>query len=227
MTHLEAKARIFLSQRPLLYPLIQTLRGRTSGEYCDGSTDLCIEGFESSANTFVHSAFRVLDEDLSMAHHKHVVANLKRALRYDVPTLIMYRDPAEAIPSLVARFRPGIEEAPLRYVHFYRFVIEHADRFMLVSFEEATSDIGAVVTRVSEAWGFQFPSFDPHELERLAKKRIKEWTEKYGHLNQISLPREEREQVKKDIRARLPETEAFPEARGVYAQLQDIRQQAH
>lgn len=223
MTHLEARARIFLTKRPLLYPWLQTLRGRDSGEYCEPDTDLCIEGFESSANTFVHSTLRVLDENLSMGHHKHVVANLKRALRYHVPTLIMYRDPADAIPSLVSRFRPGIEEAPLRYVHFYRFVIQHADRFMLVSFEEATSDIGAVINRLSEVWGFQFPSFDSREIERKAKRRIEKWTEKYGHSDRISLPREERDRVKEDIRARLPEIDAFVEAKNLYAQLEDIR----
>lgn len=226
MTYLEAKARIFLTQRPLLYPWLQTLRGRDSGEYCGSDTDLCIEGFESSANTFVHSALRVLDEDLSMAHHKHVVANLKRALHYDVPTLIMYRDPADAIPSLVSRFRPGIKEAPLRYVHFYRFVVRHADRFLLVSFEEATSDIGAVVNRISETWGFQFPSFDSAEIEWKAKRRIEEWTEKYGHPDRISLPREERDRMKKDIQSRLPETNGFVEAKKMYARLQDTRQHA-
>jgi hypothetical protein len=226
MTYLEAKARIFLTQRPFLYPWLQMLRGRDSGEYCGPDTDLCIEGFESSANTFVHSALRVLDEDLSMAHHKHVVANLKRALRYDVPTLIMYRDPAEAIPSLVSRFRPEIEEAPLRYVCFYRFVVQHADRFMLVSFEEATTDIGAVIDRVGGAWDLQFPYVDSEEIEEGAKRKIETWTERYGHPDRISLPREDRNRVKEDIQARLPETKGFTEAKKMYARLQDIRQQA-
>ena len=226
MTYLEVKARIFLTQRPLLYPWLQMLRGRDSGEYCRPDTDLCIEGFESSANTFVHSVFRILDENLAIAHHKHVVANLKRALHYEIPTLIMYRDPAEAIPSLVSRFRPEIEEAPLRYINFYQYVLDHTDEFMLVSFEEATSDIGAVIDRVSGAWDFQFPAVDSEEIEQKAKRRIEAWTERHGHPDRISLPREDRNRVKEDIRARLPETDGFAKAEKVYARLQDVRQQA-
>ena len=226
MTYLEARARIFLTQRPLLYPWLQTLRGRDSGEYCGPETDLCIEGFESSANTFVHSAVRVLNEDISMAHHKHVVANLKRALQYDVPTLIMYRDPADAIPSLVSRFRPGIDEAVLRYIHFYRYVLEHTDRFMLVSFDEAISDIGAVMKRVSQTWEFQFPCFDSVEIEKKAKQRIETWTERHGHSDRISLPREERDRMKKELQSRLPETNGFSQAKTVYSRLQEIRQQS-
>jgi hypothetical protein len=97
---------------------------------------------------------------------------------------------------------------------------------MLVSFEEATSDIGAVVNRIGETWEFQFPSFDSTEIERKAKRRIEEWTEKYGHPDRISLPREERDRMKKDIQSRLPETNGFAEAKKMYARLQDIRQQA-
>jgi hypothetical protein len=214
---------MFLSRRPTLFPLIQKLRGKTTGTYCTKSTDLCIEGFESSANTFVYNAFRTLDEELGISHHTHTVANLKRAQRYNVPTLILYRDPSDAIPSLISRFRPEAEEARLRYLHFYRHVLDNADEFLLVSFEEATNDIRAVVRRVNDRWGFGFSVPDSDDFEQRVKNGIKEWAEKHGDEERISLPREEREQRKEQIRDHLRTQSALDEAKNIYAQLQDAR----
>jgi hypothetical protein len=223
MTHLEVLARIFLTYRPTLYPWLQSLRGRTWGEYCTKETDLCIEGFESSANTFLYNAFRLLDSDLTVGHHTHVVANVRRAFRYGVPTVILYRDPSDCIPSLVSRFRPEPNEASLRYVYFYRFVLNHSGRLMLVSFDEATSDIQEVINRVDDRWAFGFPSIDPNDFERRVKNEIKEWTEKHGQSEKISLPREDRERQKEQIRDQLRKQRAFQEAKDIYAQLQDAQ----
>jgi hypothetical protein len=117
-----------LTERAWLFPLVQHLRGKSAGTFCDASTDLCVEGFESNANSFMVNVFRRLRSDLQVAHHTHSVANLKRSRQYDVPTVILFHDPVDAIPSLVSWFRPGLHEAVLRYIRFYRDVCGHTSK---------------------------------------------------------------------------------------------------
>jgi hypothetical protein len=94
---------------------------------------------------------------------------------------------------------------------------------MLVSFDEATSDIQEVINRVDDRWAFGFPSIDPNDFERRVKNEIKEWTEKHGQSEKISLPREDRERQKEQIRDQLRKQRAFQEAKDIYAQLQDAQ----
>lgn len=208
-----------LTKRARLFPLLQRIRGKSTGTFCRPSTDLCIEGYESSANSFTFNVFRLLRPDLQIAHHTHSVANLKRARSYDVPTIILFRSPEEAIPSLVSRFRPGVHEAILRYVYFYGYVCTKTEDVFLVDFEEVTSEFANVVYRF-ESWSdFSFGSFDPDEVERKVIEHIETWTRERGREDVISLPVEERERRKTKVREALEASSYFREAKELFQQM--------
>ena len=208
-----------IHEHPIWYPALQRLRGQEWGDFCGAGSDLCIEGCQSSSNSFVYNVFRHLGPDLSIAHHTHSVSNLKRALRYDVPTLIVFRDPADAIPSLASRFKPTVEEGAFRYRRFHEFVLDHVDQFILAGFEETTSQIGDTIRRVEARTPLTFAPHDPETVADEAIRHIKEWTAAEGNEGQISLPQQERERQKEKRRAELRGLPEFDEIRRVYSDM--------
>lgn len=213
----------FLSSKKL-YPLYSRLSKSSSGYFCNDKTDLCIEGFESSANTFLFNALHCLRPDLNYARHKHVVANLKLASDYSIPTVILFRDPVDCIPSLASRFRPDIHESLYRYVWFYKYVINKMyPEILLLSFEEVTNEIESAIRRISDFAGFSFEESGLENIEEKAKERIQKRTQKRaGTTNRISLPNKERENKKKELREKLQRYPKLYEAKKLYNCLKNI-----
>jgi hypothetical protein len=202
-----------------LLPLFQRLRGKTRGRFCTPEADLCIEGFESSANTYVFEVFRRLQDGLVIAHHTHSVANVKRALHWGVPVLILYRAPAEAIPSLVTRFRPRLPEALLNYIRFYEYVGSIRKRVILASFEEVTQDTETTIARVEQHTSLVFGPYDLARIDQDAREFIRAFAREHGTATSVSLPTEKRNQLKAEVREALVHMRLYPRAVRAYEAL--------
>ncbi|MCS4085632.1 hypothetical protein GGQ10_000431 [Salinibacter ruber] len=178
----------------------------------------------SSANTFAFNALYCVRPDLDIARHKHVVANLKRASDHRVPTVILFRNPDDCIPSAVSRFRPSLAEAVQRYLYFYQYVVdEMKSDILLVSFEEVTQEVEATIRRIGS-----FAAFDVNEdrlegVEERAKERIRRRTKRRAKTTErISLPKEKREKKKNKIREELVRHSKYEDVRDLYCQVQDL-----
>lgn len=203
----------------MLFPIVQKLRGADYGTFCGPKTDFCIEGYQSSANSFIYNVFRLLRPDLNIAHHTHSVANVRRALSREILTLILFRDPSDAVPSMVARFRPSLEAGVYRYVRFYRFALSHSNQLILTSFEEVTERFERTVRRVQKETGFSFGEFDPDDVRRKTFEHIREWSSQNRTTGQMSLPRDERERKKAALRRGLSDVPRFEEAKALYRKM--------
>lgn len=206
-----------------LYYIYHKVSGYNSGKFCDGKTDLCIEGFESSANTFMFNAIYCLRPDLKYARHKHVVANLKLAKDHEVPMVILFRDPADCIPSLVSRFRPGPVESLYRYLSFYRYVVsEAAPNVLLISFEEAVGQVENTIRRIAQFADLEIEDEKIRNIGKKAKDRIRKNTQKRKGDKEISLPKKERDKEKNKIRNKIIKHDEYKEAQSIYTELKNI-----
>ncbi|WP_068074847.1 hypothetical protein [Novosphingobium lentum] len=134
-------------------------------------TELVIEGFARSANTWSVVAFRSAQpQPVRLAHHLHVEAQVIGAVRRGLPVVVLIRDPAEALRSLKFVL-PAIDENHelRRWLAFYRVVETLADRVVIATSEQATADFGAVVARVNARFGTAFAPFctNPDNVERV------------------------------------------------------------
>lgn len=124
-----------------------------------------IEGFPRSGNTFAVYAFEQAQQrNVSVAHHLHAPAQVMRATRWQIPCLVLIRDPTDAALSLVIR-EPHISlpQAFRHYISFYETVAECGGGYVLGPFEEVVSDYGAVLERVNRHFGTEFRTFDHTE----------------------------------------------------------------
>ena len=125
-------------------------------------TELVIEGFPRSANTFAMQALRLAQgREVRLAHHTHAAAQVLRAAELGVPVLLLCREPESATLSCLVRDPQISPRQFLRaYVRFHEAVWPVRAACVAATFEQVTSDLGAVVRRLNERFGTRFTPFE-------------------------------------------------------------------
>lgn len=166
---------------PRLYVEVMRYRWRNSRalkRIVDSKANLVIEGFPRSANSFALAALRSVNGDsseLRIATHIHSTAQVKLAVKWGLPCMVLIREPDGAVPSLLAyavqldKLRAGdlsqsgkellVRYWIKRYVSFYQQIRHYRDKVLFVDFEEVIQDFGAVTRRFNEKFDTQFECF--------------------------------------------------------------------
>jgi hypothetical protein len=149
------------------YPrlVVPAARWRGRGVPLDPDTDIVIEGFPRSANTFTVAAFSMSQSrPVRVAHHLHAPGHVIAAVRRGLPALVLVRHPEDAVLEyLIRRPRLGMRQAVRGYVRFYQPLLPYTNRFVVGSFERVTTDLGAVIRQVNRRFGTSFEEFDHSE----------------------------------------------------------------
>lgn len=159
------RALRYAGRHPSLFFGIYSARRKYRGLLTGPRTGLVIEGFPRSGNTFAVFAFRHAQRrNIRVAHHLHAPAQVLRATNLGTPTLVLLREPLDAVLSLMLRDPRFTAEKALRYyASFYEAIAGHRDGFVVGSFEEVTGDYGAVIERINARFGTRFVPFDHTE----------------------------------------------------------------
>ena len=222
---LEKWVQIHAGKWPAIFFCLYRLarQGRTNA--VTPETQLVIEGFPRSANTFAVTAFRqAQDEEVRIAHHLHVPAQVIRAARWQIPTLVLIRKPKDAILSLAIRDPISVDQALRYYISFYETVAALRDAYVLALFEEVISDYGMVIERVNAKFGTTFSPFrhNKRNVRRVLARMDKIHDRRHSEASRetkVSRPSAVREQIKREVEY---ETEAqkrrrlITEAEAVY-----------
>ncbi|MCM1984894.1 hypothetical protein [Lyngbya confervoides] len=127
------------------------------------NTEIVIEGFPRTANTFAHIAFKLAqDEYINIGHHTHAAAQVIAAVRRRVPTIVLIRDPEEAIISyIVGEFDPKItmRQVLQDYIAFYKPILPHRNEFVLAPFRKVVTSYGEIIGKVNNKYGTCFNEF--------------------------------------------------------------------
>jgi hypothetical protein len=214
------RARSLIGQYPALYlPLARWKRrrhlryARRCGVPPDAmrlvfrDTDAVIEGFPRSANTFASAAFALAQpRPVRVASHLHVPSQIIAGARLGIPTIVLVRDPEEAVLSL-SLWTPHVtlEEGLRDYIRFYRRILPYRDRFVVATFEEVSTDFGEVIRRLNERFGSSFQEFQHTEanvalcfkiIEDHDRRTTGEVVEKT-----VARPSQQRELMKNELRS--------------------------
>jgi hypothetical protein len=174
------------------------------------STELVIEGFPRSGNTFAVAAFMLSQpQPVRIAHHHHVPAQIISAVRQGIPTLVVVRKPDDAVLSLVIR-EPflSIRAALLDYHLFHDKILPYADGYVAATFEQVTSDFGSVILGMNRKLGTSFAPFahtkenvskcfqllDKLDMQDTGRSEVTEST--------VARPSEERDKLKHELKKR-------------------------
>ncbi len=128
-------------------------------------TDLVIDGYPRSGNTYALMAFVVANgPGLQVSSHLHTPRTIERAVGLGVPAIVLIRDPRAVFGSAL-QYNP---EADARrsiadYTAFYRRVLPLADRVVVADFPDVVGDFGAVIERCNLTFGTDFVPYEKTE----------------------------------------------------------------
>ena len=160
---LRYEAQTLVAPHPAIALPMARLRGH--GVPFGPDTEIVIEGFPRSANSFAVAAFaRAQGRKPNIAHHVHAPAQVIAAVKAKVPAIVLIRNPEEAVLEYVIK-KPAITigQALRGYARFYSPLVKHASGFVPGVFDEVTRDFGSVIRRVNERFGTSFREFEHTE----------------------------------------------------------------
>jgi len=172
-------------------------------------TELVIEGFPRSANTYARAAFLDANPGVVIASHLHSARSVRRAVRLDLPVIVLVRDPMDAVASLMVRDRRVHPWSALKaYERFYRTVVRFRDRVVVARFSDVTDDLASVIDRVNIVAGTQFVPYRP---DGVTEARVHAEIDRMERVfaggafdeNAVSRPSGQRFEMSHEVRAQL------------------------
>ncbi len=200
-------AQSLVSVHPLIYMPIARRKYRRFDNRCvERDTDLVIEGFPRSGNTFAVVAFELAQgRQVKTAHHLHAAAQVISAVKMHIPTLVLIRDPGDSVVSFMIR-QPHVRVRWVltSWVRFHEHVLGCADRVVTAPFSDVTSNFGAVIREVNARFGTAFEEFEHTEanVARCVEVIERRHRDRYGATVEtaIARPSAERESRKVSLR---------------------------
>jgi hypothetical protein len=170
-------------------------------------TDICIEGYPRSANSYTVEVVRQASKGaLTIAHHTHLPAQVLYAYEIDIPIVILVRDPINAVVSRHATRRQEsigrrewekyitLETDLREWLLFYRTVSEIGDDILFCEFADIIESPNKVVKYVKR-------KYNNINMECLKKDAVEISQERGKHAS----PSKKRDKIKREVRRRLEE----------------------
>lgn len=163
-----AAYRLLQVRAPTAYVALIRLRGADFYPVGRDST-FVIAGAPGSANSFVRAAFLQVNPDVEVASHAHVWTEVRDAVRWGRPVLLLVRDPLGEAASRLTRFGNVTPAQALSdYADYHERVLRWKHDVVVAPFEDATSLVGNVIERVNARFGTTFTPFPDGDAQAVA-----------------------------------------------------------
>ena len=187
------------------------LRLHKKTKICRPQTDLCVEGFPRSANTFCVDFLAYLcrteNLQLNFAHHTHSPLNVELAIKLEKPCLVLIREPVSAITSFAIYSGARISAVAQRYLEFYKDINTWSPAILIADFDVIVANINIVIAKLNQQYCMQIPlsldlKKDSEHVSMLAKTRARKRHSKDPGLliRNVGSPNPEREKLKEKTR---------------------------
>ncbi len=198
---------------------------------CGPDTELVVEGYPRSSNSYAvdmigEAAIGFLHRS-RIAHHTHEVANLQIADAYDIPKVILIRNPEDAILSFHIYSQAPIARCATKYADFYAGAIKLMKRnAVVIPFPDIIGDFSKVIAQINTIGNFNIPEDQDFEVIRtralgLVRGRLARASAEDA-MRQVAAPDAKREEIKKTLRT---DVQGFladhPRALRVYARVME------
>jgi len=184
----------FTRNRRHLYRLIVNAKNDAGGrEFVGRDCTLVIDGFERSGNTFAYLAFLDANPEVSrIGHHTHSPAQFYWASKWNVPTLLLLREPSSVALSVNLRW-PGrtLDDILEDYIGFHERVLAFRADLVVAPFEMVTNTFGRATDAVNARFATAFKAYDADERadQRVFSSIERRNAARYGQLTEVAVAR--------------------------------------
>jgi len=171
------------------------------------------------------AVFQQWNPGASIAHHSHLASNAKYSIGHNIPTVILVREPAEAIASVIVwdgRLFPwaGLQS----YLCFYQSLRKYRHKILFLGFHEAVTQPDKCIEKINQHFGtnfyiHEFTNEEDNQIRDILKNQDKR--ENKSELNS-TLPNNKKTQLKKAIVADIKAHSLFMRAQTLYYEYSTI-----
>ncbi len=156
------RGKYLVGHDPLLLPVLLRLTPMGISRAITDSTDLVIEGFPRCGNTFTVTGIQfAADHRIQIASHVHHPSQIKLARQRGVPTLIVVRDPLDALSSYLTYGQHGRPQTVIReYCSYHRELLPYLDEVLVSDFTVNVTKLSETIARINERFAMSIPPFD-------------------------------------------------------------------
>lgn len=124
-------------------------------------TELVIEGYPRSGNTFASSAFRLAqNRPVKIAYRLHASTQLISAVKLKIPAILLIREPEDAVLSwVIHRSHLTLEQALQGYISFHEAILPYCYYFVIADFDTVISNFGVIIREVNKKFDTNFQEF--------------------------------------------------------------------
>ncbi len=183
-------------------------------------TELCIEGFPRSANSYAVVAFKLVNPEVKIAHHLHVPAQILRAVAFHIPAVLIIRKPEDAVASfLIFQQSKHVDHYLRFYTDFYRALVPVMEEVLVIDFTTIVNDVNRMIQAVNWRYQRHYQQIDRLE-DRQAEifTRLEAYHQQFfgGSIHKSTLPHAERERWKSEIKSRINKSPLLETAQAMY-----------
>lgn len=112
-------------------------------------TDLCIDGPMRCANHYMLEIISKHYPALSIAHHYHSPGSIKLGIRFNIPSILVIRDPIDQISSCKV-FLPHIDvhQFTFEYLHFLLSLYTYHKKIIVSDFSRTINNPSSIVNEI-------------------------------------------------------------------------------
>ena len=144
------------------------------------STELVIDGFQGSANSFATAAFKFAQtKEVKLAHHLHSPAQIIQAIEQNIPVLLTIREPEGTVLSLTSRWpHISVSQALRSYIAFYRKLEPYSEHYVVSNFEQTTQQLDLVVQKINQRFERNFDIIDVEKANKECRPKVSYYSDK-------------------------------------------------
>jgi hypothetical protein len=178
-------------------------------------TDICIDGYPRSGNSYFVSAFLHWNPGINVSHHTHLAGSVKYALQRGLPTIVLIRRPEDVVSSVLAW--DGLLDtnvALASYIHFYETLWKHRKKYLVFTFDDVIKGPDICVQRINQHFNRQFLHTDfSSGVDAEIRARLEKVDLRHNRKGvNSSLPNDDKAQLKKKYLESVLESPLFPRA---------------
>ena len=195
-----------VNSKYFLYKNFSRFFAKNFSYICSDTTDIIIEGYPRSANTYSVAYFQLLNPYSNISRHKHDIGHILMGVKKQLPVIVLIREPLDAIVSLVIREGIKPKYAIKYYNIFYSEIQNIKKKIIIADFKDCINDFSQIIVKVNNKYSLSFkykPQSSKKEFENSIKNEIikMEKNESGGEIrdSHIALPSSKREILKSVI----------------------------
>jgi hypothetical protein len=97
---------------------------------------------------------------VNIAHHLHIPAQIIQAVQWNIPTLVLIRDPKNAVASMVLREpEMSVLQGLKNYIFFYESISILQKGFVVAIFEDVIRDYSQIINSLNMRFSTNFQLF--------------------------------------------------------------------